>query len=305
MKGLFIILPITIAAFCSEAQTSKVELENGAILTFDYSASPADKSRRLTLNSRDRIETVWESNQLEPVVINGYREKGGYEKIKLTGASVEARIIAVVFELTPGRQRLVPAHALDPYFAGGIIPKTRSKRDFLVRVFVRESGLWIPQLSFYPQTFFGDTVDEPIEAITVNDESSIDIKYSGSWLLVGRGEDKYIPGGPFKYRTDEGLTVKKFRYSGRKHLLFVEDVQNQKKYIDRSIWWTNVDGFDSSDLGEKVEFSAIIGDQRRRVAENGSVPVRFRYLAKLPEAREKRYQDAIEYLVEQKKNGDR
>ena len=178
MNRLLIILPITITSFSSEAQTSKVELENGTVLTFDCTSSSTEQRRRLILKSGDRKETVWESNQPEPVVVNGYQEKVSYGQVKLAGASVENGMIATAFELTPGWHKSVPAHALDPYFPGGIIPVARSKRDLLIRVFIRKGGVWSPQLSFYPQTFFGDTVDEPIEEIIINDINSIDIRPS-------------------------------------------------------------------------------------------------------------------------------
>ena len=130
-------------------------------------------------------------------------------------------------------------------------------------------------------------------------------RYKVSWLVVGKGEDRLLPDGPFKYRMNEGVTVKKIRYSKRKHLLFIEDVHNQKSYIEGCVWWSIDDGFGSADLDEKVEFFVIMNQHLKRVKENGLDLASFRYLAHLPKRREEQFPDAIKYLVEQKKKQDR
>lgn len=194
--------------------------------------------------SGEEITSFYDDGSLERVLINGGVIDDFYEESKIVSAVKKGNVIVVCFKLSEGRQNVYPVTTKK----FSVAPSVISENDLLVRSFVKSNGKWELYLNFYPQTIFGDTVDESVKRIEVHSVNKYSICYSKDWYIVGRklGEDMGALDTRVKSYKEKGEMIKMIKFSPVDNVLFALD-ENIKYYSRNFIWWGSFVGFDNNE----------------------------------------------------------
>src|SRR5690606_8221841 len=139
---------------------SEIRLDEDKVVSFRYDLDGGSEARLLSLERGRASETIWASREAEPVFLDVGREDRYYESMELVAAESRSEVVVAVFKLSPGKYKFVPEYMLSKDYLlnrQGVV----SDFDPVVRVFVKRNG-WQPDLTFYPQTYYGDTINEPV-----------------------------------------------------------------------------------------------------------------------------------------------
>lgn len=200
-------------------------------LSHEYKSAGASSLNKLVFVSGEKVSVLHERQSLERVMVNGDFTDKFYEKSEIVSAEKNKDVIVVVFRLSPGHQKLNPVHTKNYGYA----PVTISKNDYLIKSFVKSNEAWEPYLNFYPQTLFGDTVDQSIKSISILDKDHYGINYSGSWEIIG-GESAAGDTRKKLFKED-GETPKEVKFDSVNKLLVALSGDTQL-YSKTFIWWS-------------------------------------------------------------------
>lgn len=231
--------------------------QDGSKLVYEYKSDGSDTSNKLEFVTSELSVVFQEDELLERVLINGVYSDKFYAQSEIVTAAKNDSVMVVIFKNSPGHQSLSPVHTKNY----GIAPNHISKNDYLVKSFIKTSGKWESYLSFYPQTLFGDTVDQEIKRVSIISKDAYRIHYDGTWEIVGtkfKELDKRK-----KSLKQDGETIKELQYVPENRLLLGLS-GDQKSYSTTFIWWsphhkiTSGEDFHSH-LKENVDKAAKLG----------------------------------------------
>jgi hypothetical protein len=205
--------------------------QDGSKLVYNYRSDGSETSNKLEFVTSELSVVMQEDELLERVLINGDYTDKFYAQSEIVTAAKNDSVIVVVFKNSPGHQRLSPVHTKNY----GIAPNHISKNDYLVKSFVKSDGKWESYLSFYPQTLYGDTVDQVINGITIISKDDFRIHYNGTWQIVGT-VFKEIDNRKKSFK-EGGETLKEVKYDPE-HRLLLGVSGDQKSYSKTFIWWS-------------------------------------------------------------------
>jgi hypothetical protein len=273
MKKVFLRLVLLIGCGLQARgeDSSSYLFQDKSKLSHEYKSAGASSLNKLVFVSGEKVIVLHERQSLERVLVNGDFTDKFYEKSEIVTAEQNKDVIVVVFRLSPGHQTLNPIHTKNYGYA----PVTISENDYLIKSFVRSKSneAWEPHLNFYPQTLFGDTVDQSIKSISILDKDHYRINYSGSWAIIG-GESAAGDTRKKSFK-EKGETLKEVKFDPVNKLLL--GLSGEKKsYSKTFIWWSP---YYKITCGK--DFQAHRNEHVDKVAELGIPLIDFEYFARL------------------------
>lgn len=274
MKAVYSAVILLMVASAGAEMRSEVQLDGGEVVSFRYDIGSGGEARLLSLERGRTSETIWASREAEPVFLDVGREDRYYEFMELVAAESHDGIIVAAFKASPGRYKFVPEYMASKDYAfnrQGVV----TDFDTVVRVFVKRDG-WHPHLTFYPQTFYGDTINEAVAGVAILGDGVYELKYENTWSIVGGEGDS--PGGSFKVSRSEDEIRKQFRWQGGEGLLLGTKDGADLIYVENSVWWSGMAPFESE--GGKLrrnQYNRLLADHLELAKGSGHPVERCRF----------------------------
>lgn len=261
--------------------------EDHTKLVHQYESRGGEGLNHLSLVEEGKMIELVDEALPQRVLINRNYLDRFYERAEIVVASKGESAMVVVFRLSPGRQTFYPVHTKNY----GVAPEHISKFDYVIKSFIKSDEAWEPYFCFYPQTLYGDTVDESIRAVSILSKDHYKIHYDGTWEIAGT-KLKELDNRKKSFK-EGGETIREVTYDPD-HNLLCGLAGGQKRYSERLIWWSSQDNF-----GDAKSLEGHLNECANRVAELGIALLEYECFARLgPEEPIDSYQELLNGRLE-------